>query len=504
MATYPERREDGSVWEIEYDPTTDEIRGERMVSGPTGGGGGGGGGLGDLYNQIGQSNLQTQIQRDMDNAYREAVRQGNNEQAARSAAIQAGSSAMSAFIGLLNAYGGSEGLDPNAIAAFIRGEGNLTLPSGMTLAAKEFDLKKRLAEAEMQANPRDIFKAAYYTAGQGGAAGTGGGALANAAAQAGVAGGGGGGAPVGFDAPGQGEFTRFVRGGQGGNMSPEAQTLYGQTKDGKWVAFESPEQFYQAAGVKSFKEAWDKNLIENRNGELSGQGIWSPPASGGEGAGATPGAGGGIETPRPMGAEGFGPYNPSTDPNPWRNSTPGRVQMVGNEGFGATPGAGGGMEVPRPMRPEGFGPYDPATERYRSTTPPTFRAGVQMVGNEGIGATSGTGNGIEVPTIMGATGPRGQPATNYTGSGAGYDPRLYNLPFYQQLRERYGSSEAFPFKPGVPLPQPNKIPLGAYSQQSPFNQGLLEAAYSTAGLSKDIYQQPQRTAQKAFSGFGGY
>ena len=76
MATYPERREDGSVWEIEYDPNTDAILGERMVSGPTGGGGGSNP-LEGLYNQIGQSILQTQIQRDMDNAYREAVRQGN-------------------------------------------------------------------------------------------------------------------------------------------------------------------------------------------------------------------------------------------------------------------------------------------------------------------------------------------------------------------------------------------------------------------------------------------
>ena len=484
MATYPERRADGSVWEIEYNPDTDEILGERMVSGPTGGGGGGSSPLAGLYNQIGQSNLQTQIQRDMDNAYREAVRQGNNEQAARSAAIQAGSSAMSAFIGLLNAYGGSEGLDPNAIAAFIRGEGNLTLPSGMTLAAKEFDLKKRLAEAEMQANPRDIFKAAYYTAGQGGE-GTGGGALANAAAQAGVGGGGGG------AAGGQGEFTRFVRGGQGGNMSPGAQTLYGLTKDGKWVAFENAEQFFQAAGVKSFQEAWNKNLIENRNGEISGQGIFQP-----EG-----GAIGYGQWQQQTPSGGAQPTVPSVPPGgvpPLDSTSPFRAGVEPT--YGVLPGEG--STGTRPLGPfsgspaPSGGPYNQTTNQYPWTNSQQSTVPNISQGENPYAQPPSTGGDNTPRTTMGGS--------NYTGSGAGYDPRLYNLPFYQQLRERYGSSEAFPFKPGVPLPQPNKIPLGAYSQQSPFNQGLLEAAYSTAGLSKDIYQQPQKIAQRAFSGFGGY
>ena len=159
MATYPEQRADGSVWEIEYDPSTDAILGEHQVSGPTGGSSGAiqqspqNAVLENWMTGQAQQQAYQQATRAADDAYRQAVLQGQNESSARNAAITAGSNAMSSFIGLLNSMGSGAGLDPNAIAAFIRGEGGLDLSGlGNTVERDKFDLQKRLAEAELQAN----------------------------------------------------------------------------------------------------------------------------------------------------------------------------------------------------------------------------------------------------------------------------------------------------------------------------------------------------------------
>ena len=122
--------------------------------------------LESILSQQAQQQAYSQAQQAAQLAYQQAALAGQNEASARSAAIQAGSNALSSYIGLLNAYGGGEGLDPNAIAAFIRGESGLSLPSGPTLEARKFDLQKRMAEAELQANPRNIFALAAYNAGQ--------------------------------------------------------------------------------------------------------------------------------------------------------------------------------------------------------------------------------------------------------------------------------------------------------------------------------------------------
>mgnify|MGYP001560779679 CR=1 FL=1 len=435
---------------------------EQAFNSAGGGGGGGGGGsavnnaLQGYMGNVAQQNAYKQAQEAANQAYLNAKLQGENESSARNAAIQAGSNAMSAYVSLLNAYGGGAGLDPNQIAAFIRGEGSLSLPSGPTLEGRK-------TMAEMQANPRDIFKLAAYQAGLGQAPGaySGFGASANeqqalegfpGLTPAGGAPASGGGGAAGGGAPGQGEFTRFVRAGGGGQMSPEAQTLYGQTRNGQWVAFESPEQFYQAAGVKSFQEAWNKNLIENRFGEISGQGIFKP-EGGAVGYSQWQQQPGGTQ-PTVPGAPVY-PGGSPIDPNtglPW--STPNRGALTGAPDYGAAP-SGGGPTVGSITRP-------PTT-----STP--------------YGGPIGTFSGSPAPS-----GPGG-------------------LPQFEELRQRFGSapSGSFPFAPQTPLPQPRDITLGYMGQRSPFQRGLLESAYSTAGLSPEVMYEPFRKAERAFGGGGG-
>lgn len=116
---------------------------------------------------IAQQNAYTQAQQAAEMAYRQASLAGANEAQARTAAINAGSNALSSYVSLLNAYGSGAGLDPNALAEFIMsgGTSGLGLPSGPTLEAQKFALQQRLAEAELQANPRNIFKLAAYQSG---------------------------------------------------------------------------------------------------------------------------------------------------------------------------------------------------------------------------------------------------------------------------------------------------------------------------------------------------
>lgn len=114
-----------------------------------------------------QQNAYNQAQQAAEMAYRQAQLAGANEAQARNAAISAGSNALSSYVSLLNAYGSGAGLDPNALAEFIMsgGTSGLGLPTGPTLEAQKFQLQQRIAEAEMQANPRNIFKLAAYQSG---------------------------------------------------------------------------------------------------------------------------------------------------------------------------------------------------------------------------------------------------------------------------------------------------------------------------------------------------
>lgn len=482
MATYPEQRADGSVWEVEYDPSTDAILGERMVSGPTGGGinvstSPQNAVLENWLTGQAQQQAYTQATKAADDAYRQAVLAGQNESSARNAAITAGSNAMSSVISLLNSYGSGAGLDPNQIAAFIRGEGSLSLPGGNTLDRDKFDLQKRLAEAELQANPRDIFKLAAYTGGGpmmgGGMTGGTGGAMGGATGGGSMGGAGGGttsgGAPgatyggaavtldqaraeltkagggpgwsAGTYGPGTPGFTNSWQNASPQEVANEYFRLSGRQVQGITgvadpLARYSPEQ--RAALQHIFASRPDIAAHFAKNAEVTG---------------ARQGSRYMVTDPNEMMAT-WGIWNP-----------PEMQQAGGLEAYAKSLGWNGQVAA-----------APTATETVRGATP------------TGATSTEPTWN------LQGAQG----------GTGTGtYDPRLYNVPFYEQLRNQYGSSEAFPFSPQVPLPQPNEIPLGYYNQQSPFNMGLMEAAYSTAGLSKDVMNEPFRKAQQAFGGSGG-
>lgn len=490
MAEYPEQRADGSVWVVEYDPETDAILGERMVSGPTGGGGGvpinpQTAVLNNWMSSQAQQQAYQQAMSAADDAYRQAALQGQNEASARNAAIQAGSNALSGYISLLNAYGGGAGLDPNAIAAFIRGEGDLTLPSGPTLEGRK-------TIAELQANPRDIFKLAAYQAGLGGATGAYSGFGANANEQQALEGfpgmnttpgGGGPGMPGGTGAvpggglgPGAGgtHFVDFQRSGP--SLGGENETLYGKMSNGQWVTFSSPEDLQAAltqTGQGNFMGPggfdWGRFWHKVRPGLGPTQG-YDPQKYIEEGNITSIGGG--------PAAGGYNLWAPKTGATPWQ-------QGITTPGAPASPGAGGGIMYP------GGSPIDPSTG-LRWDDP-------SRMTREQLGGMRGT-----LPTS--APLPPGEGVMHMFGTTpSNYNPSLYNLPQFQQLREQYGaaSPSSFPFAPQVPLPQPNAIPLNYMSQQSPFNRSLLEAAYSTAGLSKDVYQEPFRVAERAFGGGGG-
>lgn len=538
MATYPEQRADGSVWEIEYDPTTDAILGERMISGPTGSGNPA---AQSPQNAVleswmaGQAQQQaySQAMKAADDAYRQAALQGQNEASARQAAISAGSNALSGYISLLNAYGGSGGLDVNAIASFIKGEGPLNLPTGPTLEGRK-------TIAELQANPRDIFKLAAYQAGVGGAQGAYSGFGASANEQEALAGFPGGVPNVGGGG-GMGGPGGMSGAGGGGPAIEQARAELVKASGGHW----QPGTYGPGTpGQISMWATADPQTIANEYFRLTGKTVPGFTPTNDPLARFSPEDRAALQhifntrpdiaahfaaNPEVTGARGGSRYM-VTDPNEmmatWGIWNAPEVQQAGGLQAYAkllgwngqlasptTPTVGGTSPTPDIGAPPSggqMGVFPGETGAPRSSTSP-----MDMGRTDASVGPGGWNPNLPTPTLPQGTRTSTPTSTFAAAAGAAmtptpnasqYNQSLYNLPQFQELRNRFGSapSNAFPFAPQVPLPQPNEVPLGYMSQQGPFNRSLLEAAYSTAGLSKDVYEEPYRMAERAFGGGLGY
>jgi hypothetical protein len=473
MAEYGVRQADGSVWI--YDDTGQVIRKETWEQNQ---------GLPALKSpeqQMAEAYMSSTAQKTAydqavaaaDQKYKETLATTQNEQAARSAGIQAGSESLSTYLNLIQQYGGNiQGMDVVGLKNWLMGTGEFPgLPSGPTLEERKF-------EAELQANPRDIFKAAYYMGGATPPSGFG-------AAPGTTAGMPGGGSSMG-GAYAAGGMTPTQPIGPGGAPATGAGVSLQQAQ----------QELVQAAGG----QGWGGGTFgPNTPGYTNPQQTNSDPQSIADAyyrmTGKT--------------VQGYAPPQAGANPLP-----PG-VSIVGFQRAGQAGDMSAGAQQLWAKLSNGSWMPSPSLETLAGMYGWKGGAtGKDYVGDlwAQFGNTSNWGdtskpyleggsvtNGIWTPANMQASGPASPSLQPGAGGGTSQTSGLAGVPTYQQLGS-CGSSGAFPYNPAVPLPQPNQVPLNWYTQQSPFNKDLVSAAYSTAGLDPSMYQDKFNTSQQAFGG----
>jgi hypothetical protein len=345
------------------------------------------------------------------------------------------------------------------------------------LEQQEFGLKKRLSEAELHANPRNIFAAAYYAGGQPTDAGQFGGAFGFPGQQQGGIGGPSGGSAGG---PPSGGVVPPPYEGYGWPSAGNAPVGWGE-KEGNLSQIPAARQL---GIVRLFRQ---NSAAEIKAGQGDAH-IYAQDAQG----------------------------------NTWSVSEQELNAILNDPSIPRDRTSGGWNEEFMHSLVYNFGEVrDQNAPTIPQSTLDYWRTAYNydpMNTGQGINREMGAAKPAAQPVQPGQPGPAGfpQPTGGFTGGSLGTQPvgpvgaprtdswsgsgdYMQNIPLYQQLAS-YGSSTQFPFQPGVPLPQPNQIPLSTRSNMGAFDKGLLYSAYSTAGLDEDLTDKSYLQSQKAFGG----